>query len=71
MALEIYSSYLSNAISEKKTPIIQQNVMPFEYERITQNDSYLLYALLLMTLGGFIVYLMNKFSLNDSSSSTY
>ncbi|GAB3169204.1 DUF368 domain-containing protein [Telluribacter humicola] len=47
-------------------PLVQQNVMPGIYETITGQDSYLALAVVLAVVGFMLVYLIDRFTDNDT-----
>lgn len=44
----------------KEIPVVQSNVLPQSFEMLTQQSSYLLYALMLMLLGILLVVILEK-----------
>ncbi|WP_266203954.1 DUF368 domain-containing protein [Pontibacter kalidii] len=48
-------------------PLVQENVLPTNYEAITGHDAYLLYGALLAIFGFLMVYLLDRFS-NDTAT---
>lgn len=48
-------------------PLVQENVLPGTYEALTGQDAYLLYAILLAIFGFLFVYLIDRFTDDDTT----
>lgn len=48
-------------------PLVQDNVMPGAYEQLTGQESYLLYGILLAIFGFLLVYLVDRFTTDNST----
>ncbi|WP_237586622.1 DUF368 domain-containing protein [Pontibacter russatus] len=48
-------------------PLVQENVLPGTYEALTGQDAYLLYAVLLAIFGFLFVYLIDRFTDDDTT----